>query len=105
MRGRAAASDVKIAACVENLAEPGGFNFSRAVRGGVRDRLPIVFREIGVHDLANVARLVRVFRIVAERRARAAGAKERLAARRKRPISAPACAALPNRARNTGRTS
>ena len=34
----------------------------------------------------------------------AAGAKGRLAAGSKRPISAPACAALPNRARNTGRT-
>jgi class 3 adenylate cyclase len=97
MRGRAAASDVKIAACVENLAEPGGFNFSRAVRGGVRDRLPIVFREIGVHDLANVARLVRVFRIVAERRARAAGAKGKAGGRPEKPNIGPgmSCSAEP----------
>src|SRR5271169_1246036 len=54
---------VTVAARMESLAEPGGINVSRAVRDQVRDRLPIVFEDLGEHEVANIARPVRVFRI------------------------------------------
>src|SRR5260370_37822241 len=38
---------VAIASRMEALAEPGGINISRAVRDQVRDRLPIMFEDMG----------------------------------------------------------
>ena len=58
---------VAAAARMESLAEPGGINVSRAVREELRDRLPLVFRDIGEHRVENVADPVRVFRIVQDR--------------------------------------
>ena len=60
---------VTVASRLESLAEPGGINVSRAVRDQVRDRLPIVFEDFGEHEIENIARPVRVFRIVLEERA------------------------------------
>src|SRR5215467_6615832 len=57
---------VTIAARMESLAEPGAINVSRAVRDQVRDRLPVTFEDIGEHDVKNIPRPVRVFRIVLE---------------------------------------
>jgi hypothetical protein len=57
---------VAIAARMESLAEPGGIKVSRAVRDQVRDRLPIAFEDIGEHEVKDIARAVRVFRIVLE---------------------------------------
>jgi adenylate cyclase len=69
---------VTIASQMESLAEPGGVNVSRAVRDQVRDRLPISFEDTGEHEIKNVARPVRVFRIVLdERPAAAAGVGRR----------------------------
>jgi adenylate cyclase len=62
---------VAIASRMESLAEPGGINVSRAVRDQVRDRLPITFEDIGEHEVNNIARPVRVFRIVLEERSAA----------------------------------
>jgi adenylate cyclase len=55
---------VDTASRMESLAEPGGINVSRAVRDQVRDRLPIVFEDIGEHEVKNTARPVRAFRIL-----------------------------------------
>ena len=55
---------VTVAARMESLAEPGGINVSRAVRDQVRDRLPVAFEDLGSHEVANIARPVRVFRVV-----------------------------------------
>jgi adenylate cyclase len=55
---------VAIASRMENLAEPGGINVSRAVRDQVRDRLPLAFADLGEQQVANIARPVRVFRII-----------------------------------------
>ena len=57
-------SGVAIASCLESLAEPGGINVSRAVRDQVRDRLPLTFEDLGEHEVKDVARPVRAFRIV-----------------------------------------
>jgi len=84
---------VDIAARMESLAEPGGINVSRAVRDQVRDRLPIAFEDFGEHEVKNIARAVRVFRIVLEDRAAApARATRRRAAT---PPDRPAVAVLP----------
>ena len=58
---------VAVASRMESLAEPGGINVSRAVRDQVRDRLPIAFEDLGEHEVKNIARPVRVFRIVLTR--------------------------------------
>jgi len=55
---------VDIASRMESLAEPGGINVSRAVRDQVRDRLPIAFEDLGEHEVKNISRPVRAFRIV-----------------------------------------
>jgi plasmid stabilization system protein ParE len=59
-----------VASRMESLAEPGGINVSRAVRDQVRDRLPIAFEDLGEHEVRNVARPVRVFRIAGPGRSR-----------------------------------
>ena len=76
---------VAVAARMESLAEPGGINVSSTVRDEVCDRLPIVFHDIGEHQVENVARPVRVFRILADHPVEAAGAKGRSAARPEKP--------------------
>jgi TolB-like protein/class 3 adenylate cyclase/tetratricopeptide (TPR) repeat protein len=58
---------VDIASRLESLAEPGGINVTRAVRDQVRDQLPIAFEDLGEHQVKNVARPVRVFRIAPDR--------------------------------------
>ena len=78
---------VTVAARLESLADPGGINVSRSVRDQVRDRLPIVFEDLGEHEIKNIARPVRRFRIALdERTASPTGAvPKRPAARRERP--------------------
>ena len=58
---------IAVASQLENLAEPGGINVSRAVRDQVRDQLPITFTDLGQHEVANIARPVRAFRIALDR--------------------------------------
>ena len=84
---------VDIASRMESLAEPGGINVSRAVRDQVRDRLPIMFADCGEHEVKNMSRPLRVFRVVLdERPAPQTGAGRRRAAA---PLSRPALAVLP----------
>jgi adenylate cyclase len=63
---------VTVASRLESMAEPGGINVSRAVRDQVRDRLPITFGDLGEHEIAGIARAVRVFRILLDRAAQRA---------------------------------
>src|SRR6516225_2459241 len=77
---------VDIGSRMESLAEPGGINVSRAVRDQVRDRLPIAFEDLGEHEVKNVARPVRAFRIVLDKpSAPPATAARRAAAPPERP--------------------
>ena len=88
---------VTVAARMESLAEAGGINVSRAVRDQVRDRLPIAFEDLGEHEVTNIARPVRVFRILLGDEAAApvgaVGAPRRKAAAA--PAEKPAVAVLP----------
>jgi adenylate cyclase len=71
---------VDIGSRMESLAQPGGINISRAVRDQVRDRLPIAFEDLGEHQVKNVARPVRVFRIMLDQPAAAPTTATRRAA-------------------------
>src|SRR6516225_4607683 len=54
---------VNVAARLEALAEPGGVLISNTVHDHVRDRLPIAFEDMGEHQVKNIARPVRVYRV------------------------------------------
>ncbi len=55
---------VNVAARLEALAEPGGICVSRVVRDQVRDKLDYTFADLGEQKVKNIARPVRVYRIV-----------------------------------------
>ena len=57
---------VNIAARLEALAEPGGICVSRVVRDQVRDKLDVVFDDMGEQQVKNIARPVRVYRVRGE---------------------------------------
>ena len=52
---------VNVAARLESLCEPGGLCISRAVRDQIRDKLPVVFDDLGEQQVKNIARPVRAF--------------------------------------------
>jgi adenylate cyclase len=54
---------VNIAARLEGLAEPGGICVHRDVRSQVRNRLPLVFEDMGEVEVKNIARPLRVYSI------------------------------------------
>jgi TolB-like protein len=54
---------VNITARLEALAEPGGICVSRVVRDQVRDKLDLVFKDLGEQQVKNIARPVHVFGI------------------------------------------
>jgi adenylate cyclase len=83
---------VDIGSRMESLAQPGGINISRAVRDQVRDRLPIAFEDLGEHQVKNVARPVRAFRIVLDKPAASPATTARRAAT---PPERPALVVLP----------
>jgi adenylate cyclase len=58
---------VNVAARLEGLAEPGGICISRGVRDHLRDRVNYTFDDLGEHSVKNIARPVRVFRVVFDR--------------------------------------
>ena len=55
---------VNIAARIEGLAEPGGIWVHRDVRSQVRNRLPLTFEDMGEVEVKNIARPLRVYKIV-----------------------------------------
>jgi adenylate cyclase len=54
---------VNIAARLESLADAGGVFVSNTVYDHVRDRLPLVFEDMGEQQVKNIARPVRVYRV------------------------------------------
>src|SRR6516225_6227040 len=55
---------VNVAARLEALAEPGGICVSRVVRDQVRDKLDFGFEDLGEQHVKNIARPVRVYRVL-----------------------------------------
>jgi len=55
---------VNVAARLEGLAEPGGICVSRVVRDQVRDKLDFSFEDMGEQQVKNIARPIRVHRVV-----------------------------------------
>jgi adenylate cyclase len=55
---------VNIAARLEGLAEPGGVLVSNTAYDHVRDRLPFAFEDMGERQVRNIARPVRVYRVL-----------------------------------------
>jgi adenylate cyclase len=55
---------VDVAGRLEELAEPGGICVSRVVRDQVRDKLAFSFEDMGEQQVKNIARPVRVHRVV-----------------------------------------
>ena len=53
---------INVAARLEALAAPGGVLVSQSVHDQVRDRLDLVFEDLGERELKNIARPVRVYR-------------------------------------------
>ena len=84
---------VNIAARLEGLADPGGICVHRDVRSQVRNRLPLPFEDMGEVEVKNIARPLRVYKIVldgtvptaapAKRVAKAGGQASSQAARRR----------------------
>ena len=73
---------VNIAARLEALAEPGGICLSAAAHEQVRDRLDLVFDDLGEQQVKNIARPVRTYRV-------AFGASSRAALSVGAPLSLP----------------
>jgi class 3 adenylate cyclase/TolB-like protein/cytochrome c-type biogenesis protein CcmH/NrfG len=61
-RGDMWGEGVNVAARLEALAEPGGLCVSGRVQEEVRDKLDIIFEDMGKRQLKNIARPVRVYR-------------------------------------------
>ena len=57
---------VNVAARVEALAPPGGICIARSVRDQIRDKLDYPLEDLGEVEVKNIARPVRVFRVVLE---------------------------------------
>ncbi len=57
---------VNIAARLEGLAEPGGIILSDMVHGAVRDRIKATFEDAGEHNVKNIPRAVRAYRVRVE---------------------------------------
>ena len=54
---------VNVAARIEALTPPGGICISRPARDQVRDKLDLALEDLGEHQVKNIARPVRVFRV------------------------------------------
>jgi adenylate cyclase len=54
---------VNVAARLEGLAEPGGVFISNTVHDQVRDRLSFAFEDLGEHQVKNITRPVRAYRV------------------------------------------
>jgi TolB-like protein/class 3 adenylate cyclase len=65
---------VNIAARLEALAEPGGICISAAVRDQIGTKLSVGFTDLGEQQVKNIARPVRAYHVVLDRRPTPAGA-------------------------------
>jgi adenylate cyclase len=57
---------VNVAARLESLAEPGGICISATVHEQIRDKLAYGYQDLGDRDVKNIARPVRVYRVLPE---------------------------------------
>jgi len=57
---------VNVAARLENLADPGGICISGTVHEQIRDKLPLGYQDLGDQEVKNIARPVRVFRVLSQ---------------------------------------
>ena len=57
---------VNVAARLEALAEPGGICISRSIRDQVRDKMDVTLEDLGEHEVKNIARPLRAFRVSLE---------------------------------------
>ena len=55
---------VNIAARLEGLSDVGGICVTRGVRDHLRDRVDATFEDLGEHNIKNIARPLRVFRVI-----------------------------------------
>ncbi len=62
---------VNVAARLEGLAEPGGICVARNVRNQIRDKLDLNLQDLGEVEVKNIARPIRVFRIILDDKAAA----------------------------------
>jgi len=85
---------VNVAARLEGLAEPGGICISRTVRDNVRDRMDINLEDLGEVEVKNIARPVRVFRVLSDPDAAAKIARRTMATRWLKRLAATAVAIL-----------
>jgi adenylate cyclase len=66
---------VNVAACLENLAEPGGICISGTVYEHVRDKLALSYEDRGEQTVKNIARPVRVWRVLPDQAAASRGGR------------------------------
>jgi adenylate cyclase len=57
---------VNVAARLESLAQPGGINVSGSVHEQIGSRLPLSYEDLGEQQVKNIAKSVRVFRVLSE---------------------------------------
>jgi adenylate cyclase len=79
---------VNIAARLEGLAEPGGICISHTVHDQIRDKLDLTVDDLGEVEVKNIARPVRVFRLVTDGRTVPGPGKPRRALRRRTVVTA-----------------
>jgi adenylate cyclase len=77
---------VNIAARLEQLADPDGICVSAAVRDQVGDRLDVGFEDLGEQNVKNIARPIRIFRVLLDSQS-VLDRKGAPASRRSRPRS------------------
>jgi adenylate cyclase len=68
---------VNVAARLQELAAPGGICVTAAVRDQLGDRLDVAFEDMGEQSLKNIARPIRVFRVLLDKEPRPPSAGER----------------------------
>src|SRR5690348_9985945 len=69
---------VNVAARLESLAEPGGICISGTAHDQVRDKLALSYQDRGEQSVKNIARPVRVWRVLLEGTAAALGTRQRI---------------------------
>ena len=80
---------VNVAARLESIAEPGGICISAAVRDQVGDRLEVGYEDLGEQQVKNISRPIRIFKVVLEGQATAAGAAPSAPDQRAAPAASP----------------
>ena len=86
---------VNVAARLESLAEAGGIYVSQAVREQIGDRLDVAFEDLGEQTVKNLARPIRVFRVLLGEDARPAPEAASPAGAAAATTDKPAIAVLP----------